>query len=269
MRKIGLDEIKSLSFEGLLYFRDFLERNNLRYYLAWGTLLGAVRHEGFIPWDDDIDIWMPRKDYNILLSKIKEFENDDWTIIHNSINHKYILAWAKIVHKKTKCLPAMVATGYSIGLSLDIFPLDYIDISLDLAQKDVQEKVSPYFKHLEQFHPSIVDKNASFMKRWIHYLFFYWKNCIDKPYHEILAEYDNLFVMNSDLSQSAIDYISTGMVVLNRKWFGNATELMFENEFFKAPVDADRVLTALYGDYNTLPPVEERITHHLYDTFLI
>ena len=126
MKSLSLNEIKSVSLEGLVYLRDLLEKHHLRYYLAWGTLLGSVRHQGFIPWDDDIDIWMPRKDYEVLLSKINEFENSEWKIIHYSNNRKYLLAWAKLVNKKTICKPSVAATGICLGLSLDIFPLDNI-----------------------------------------------------------------------------------------------------------------------------------------------
>lgn len=269
MKTLSLDEIKSVSLDGLIYFRDYVEKHQLRYFLSWGTLLGAVRHQGFIPWDDDIDIWMPRKDYNILMSQISEFENEDWSIINNSRNHRYLLAWAKIVNKKTICKPSVVASGFCPGLTLDIFPLDYIDKTIEEAEIEMINMTSPLFKQLEGFHPSVVDINASLYKRIIRFLYFYFKNIINQPYHELLSKYDNLFINNKDSSQSVVDYISTGRVVFNRDWFGDGKVLYFENERFIGPENADKVLTALYGDYRTLPPMEERITHHLYDTFYI
>lgn len=267
MKSLTLEEIKSVSVEGLIYLRDLLEKHHLRYYLAWGTLLGAVRHHGFIPWDDDIDIWMPRKDYEILLSKMSEFENDDWEIIHYTKNHKYLLAWAKLVNKKTICKPSGVATGLCIGLSLDIFPLDYIDLPLEQAKEGLIATTAGDFRHLESFHPSIIDVKSSFLKRAEHYLYFYLKCLIDRPYHRIMEGYDKALAKYDETAQSVVDYISADRYVFQNVWFGEGTQVVFENEQFVAPFDIDKVLTNCYGDYMTLPPVEKRVTNHPFTTY--
>ena len=74
MKALSLEEIKIVSLEGLVYLRDLFDKHDIRYYLAWGTLLGAVRHTGFIPWDDDIDIVLAREEYEKLLKHKDEFE---------------------------------------------------------------------------------------------------------------------------------------------------------------------------------------------------
>ena len=267
MKELSLEEIKSVSLVGLVYLRDLLEKHHLRYYLAWGTLLGAVRHHGFIPWDDDIDIWMPRKDYEILLSKIEEFENDEWEIIHYSNNRKYLLAWAKLVNKKTICKPSVAATGVCLGLSLDIFPLDNIDLPLKQAQDEVVALTAEGFLRLESFHPSIIDVKTSFFKRAEHYLYFYLKCMLDKPYHHIMEKYDGILRNIDERAQSRVDYVSNGRIVFNREWFGEGTRVFFENEMFVAPRNYDIVLKNCYGDYMTMPPKEKRITNHPYSTY--
>jgi lipopolysaccharide cholinephosphotransferase len=266
LRRLELKEIQSLSLEGLVYLRDFLEKKHLRYYLSWGTLLGAVRHGGFIPWDDDIDIWMPRKDYNILLSMADECGNEEWEILHNSFEHRYLLPYAKLSNKRTICKPSLIATGYMTGLSIDIFPLDYINMPVDLANKELYSTAVPCFKRLFRFHVDI-NVHASKVNRLLHYLFFYMKNLTEVPYSKIMSDYDCLFAQNDDSSMSAIDYISKGYVVFENEWFDMGVTMQFEGEKFVVPNNSDKVLSALYGDYMTLPPIEMRVPSHLYDTW--
>lgn len=267
MKKLSLNEIKNVSLEGLVYLRDFLEKYHLRYYLAWGTLLGAVRHHGFIPWDDDIDIWMPRKDYEVLLSKMDELENDEWKIIHYSNNRRYLIAWAKLVNKKSICKPSVAATGLCLGLSLDIFPLDNIDFPLKQAKDKVIALTAKGFLRLESFHPSIIDVKTSLFKRVAHYLYFYLKCLIDRPYQHIMEEYDKSLLKYDERSQSVVDLFSASRRVFDRNWFGKGTQVFFENESFIAPVDYDEVLKNSYGDYMTLPPIDQRVTNHPYSTY--
>lgn len=267
MELLKLEDVKQLSLEGLVYFRDLLEKYHLRYFLAWGTLLGAVRHQGFIPWDDDIDIWMPRKDYEILLSKMRDFENSEWKIMHYSTNKKYLLPWIKLVNKKTICKPSGVATGLCIGLSLDVFPLDYIDLPLEQTVKELESSAGRLFMQLEGYHPSIIDVKSSAFMRFAHYLYFNLKCVKDGAYHKILAEYDRLYISNDDTALSVVDYVSTGRTVFDRNWIGDGTEVTFENLLFKAPSNYDKVLTACYNDYMTLPPIDQRVTNHPYGTY--
>ena len=267
MKALSLEEIKIVSLEGLVYLRDLFDKHDIRYYLAWGTLLGAVRHHGFIPWDDDIDIWIPRKDYEILLSKMKDYENNEWKIIHYTTNHKYLLPWAKLVNKRTICKPSGVATGFCLGLSLDLFPLDYIDLPMVQTKRELESSVAKLFIKLDSYHPSIIDVNASYAKRFAHYLFFYLKCIKDGSYRKLMTTYDRLFVDNKDTTLSVVDYVSTGRTIFDNSWFGKGIEISFEKESFMAPFDFDKVLSACYGDYMTLPPVEQRVTNHPFTTY--
>lgn len=270
MRKLNLNEIQNLSFEGLVYLREFFEEHNLRYYLAWGTLLGAIRHQGFIPWDDDIDIWVPREDYMKLLSLLHDIENSDWQLVHYSEEKKCLFGWAKLVNKHTICRPSVYPTNFKIGLSLDIFPLDYIDKPVDIALKELHHKAAPLFKELNGFHPFIADIHASRFNRLLRHYFFKFKCFTGRSYYDIMSEYDMLFQSSEcNDSFSAVDYISSGFLAFENLWFGEGQKKKFGGELFTTPNDSDKVLTTCYGDYLKLPPIEQQVTHHLYDTWLL
>ena len=102
---------------------DFLENNNLNYCLACGTMLGAIRHKGLIPWDDDIDIYMPRSDYNKLLTLKDEMKNTNLDFLSLSNTKNYYKAFAKVINKNTTILEGEYMPILS-GVWIDIFPLD-------------------------------------------------------------------------------------------------------------------------------------------------
>ena len=126
MKELTLEEIKHISLDGLEFFVDICNKNNLRYYLAFGTLLGAVRHHGFIPWDDDIDILMPRKEYDRFIQISSNMGNDQWEILSYRNTEGYGFYWAKVCSKSTVLTPSRFTSGLLYGVSIDIFPLDYM-----------------------------------------------------------------------------------------------------------------------------------------------
>ena len=102
MKELSLQEIKQVELEILKEFNSFCEENNIRYFLAFGTLLGAIRYKGFIPWDDDVDVLVPRDDYNRLL---KQFQNNEkYCLYAFERDKKYSFPFAKLCDMKTRLL---------------------------------------------------------------------------------------------------------------------------------------------------------------------
>ena len=102
MTEIDSAQNKKLMIEELLYIDKVCKENHLRYYLAYGTLLGAVRHQGFIPWDDDVDILMPRPDYEKLISLINcREERSKYKVLHAENNRQYNYPFAKLINTDT------------------------------------------------------------------------------------------------------------------------------------------------------------------------
>ena len=121
MKMVTMDESRNIQLNILREIHKICEENNLRYYLAYGTLLGAVRHKGFIPWDDDIDIVMPRPDY-IRFFEIAKSDTCDFYSIEK--NDEYIYSFGKASRKNTVIIPDGMRCKIELGISVDIFPLD-------------------------------------------------------------------------------------------------------------------------------------------------
>ena len=116
--------IKKTQIEILLFFKHFCDENKLTFYLYGGTLLGAVRHKGYIPWDDDIDVCMPRKDYDIFLKKFPK-TNCTYFIENHSTDKKYFLHFSKLMKKDTIYLEYTTqSVGYKSSIFIDIFPIN-------------------------------------------------------------------------------------------------------------------------------------------------
>ncbi len=253
MKKLTIDEIKSISLDGLKYFHSFCEINHLRYYLAYGTLLGAIRHHGFIPWDDDIDIVMPREDFNNLILLKDKIDNQNWELMSANTNCDYKFQFAKLCNKETVYYPSRFKSGLLYGVPLDIFPLDLVE-----SQSDAINKQS-FFRRLipvvlvfngEGYKPDAFDV----VKGLIKYLFFggYNRNVI--KFHKEMLEckhgkyYKSFFAPTGDLWE--------------KEWFDNGVKMEFEGVFFNVPANYDEILSTTYGDYMKLPPEEERVYKH-------
>lgn len=122
MRKIEIEELRKILLELMDEIHAFCEKHGLKYYLSGGTLIGAIRHKGFIPWDDDIDIHMPRPDYEKFLELFpKESEN---VLLENRLNDKYRYTYAKVCKKNTLVVEHAMDGGVDEGVFIDVFPLD-------------------------------------------------------------------------------------------------------------------------------------------------
>lgn len=119
LREIQLEELKLLS-----YFDEFCNINRLKYSLVYGTLIGAARHKGFIPWDDDIDVAMPRPDYEKLLSLRSSFNSGAIELIADKLNHSLDATYAAVINRDIPCKNTYSMTKRSQYLWIDVFPVD-------------------------------------------------------------------------------------------------------------------------------------------------
>ena len=258
-------EVKQIQIQILKEFANYCDQNNLVYFLGYGTLLGAVRHKGFIPWDDDIDVVMPRSDYNKFMKKFnKNSKNLEVFDILNDSTYNY--SFAKLSDKSTFLKEDCDIAFDKLGVNIDIFPLDGVS-SNQKEQKRKIKKIKIYRNILGLKNISILRKRALY-KNIILFLgkkFFYF---ID--YKKIVKK---IVYFATELDYSASDTVACLVwnygvkEVMSKKVFGKGTKLEFENGLYNVPQDYDRYLKNLYGDYMMLPPEEERVSHHVFKAY--
>ena len=264
MQKLDINQIKKIELDILIAFADFCEENKLKYYLAYGTLLGAVRHKGFIPWDDDIDVLMPRPDYNrfIELTGYNPIKQNLETRLYRNCKNPNIYPFAKIIDTNTLVYEKGKSRKNISGIWIDIFPLDGCPDSSEETRVQFEKYLKiRNWQDLATTNPFYIDQNI--IKKMLKFIFFapaaklYGCKRICKKIDELAQSY------SYDKSQLVADFTWGDSLdaILKKEDLEPALHLEFEGKLFNAPKSYDQYLTNLYGDYMTLPPENERIPH--------
>lgn len=253
MRKeITLEEMRAIQLDMLIKVDAFCRKRGLRYSLGGGTLLGAVRHHGYIPWDDDIDIMMPRPDYEIFL---KEFEVGSHLVVQSYLNDDtYSFLFAKVYDNRT----VLIEEGAINGIYIDVFPIDgapsekdwysYIE-KMDKLQRQLQ-KVTKFYK--------FQNKKFLKLKYWIKYIYYPSREKTIKR----LDSFFNSYTFEESLFAGAITGRYGKNELMSAEIFRNYTTMQFEGFFFSCITNYDSYLTKHYGDYMQIPSKEKQISNH-------
>lgn len=266
MEELTLEEIQQESFKVLLKLKEIFDQKGWKFYLTYGTLIGAVRHKGFIPWDDDIDVWVPRKDYNEFIEyyiKNKE-EFDYFQVLHAKTNKKYPYGIARFSNSNYK-IDYFEAKDYGLGLFVDLYPLDEIDIT-DIKYKNHQLKRLKFASRFDVISKSLL---KSFVKMLIKPLFLIGNLKLRMYKYRIYTDKKAQQFNNTNqkyLSVNAWIEIENAPL-LKEDIFGEERFLEFNGVMMPVPTNYDKLLRQEYGDYMQLPPEEERIGHHFYKAY--
>ncbi|MCR5569316.1 MAG: LicD family protein [Paludibacteraceae bacterium] len=239
-------------------FDAFCSRYNLKYVAAFGTVLGAIRHKGLIPWDDDIDVYMLRPDYERFLTLRKEAQNENCKIQDIS-DEGYYLPYAKFSDANTS-IWEIKEFECMIGVFIDVFPLDFV--SEDVAycqqlQENYRNLIYKYQISLSKYTLFNVQPFATPMKLVKAKMRgkSYFRRRINDIENDIKAvKGDKVFVYES--------FYSLPRCAAPLEWFENPVRVPFEGWSIPVPRDYDGFLTLYYGDYMTPPPVEKRVSQH-------
>lgn len=261
--KEDLARAKSILIDLLKFFDEFCEKNGLKYYACAGTCLGAIRHKGFIPWDDDIDVVMPREDYEKMLSLRNSLKGTDYEI--NDISDKgYYLPYAKFCEKKTT-LVEFKDKPFLLGMFIDVFPLDEASDS-SVCRKLFKKKnraMQRYSQGLGKGHLKRMAKAKGFFAKAKCVMFFFFGWFLKFFYlKQFFATEKKIRHLHGD----HIMYYGGGYGFdkeLHKKdWFGEGCRVPFEKITIMIPKDYKSYLSKLYGNYMTPPPPEKQISHH-------
>ena len=238
---------------------DILEQNGLQYWTCGGTTLGAVRHQGLIPWDDDIDIYMPRKDYDAFLEIAEKRLPAGYGIV--SLKDKgYFLPYAKFVNTNTT-LWEYAEYPFIIGVFIDIFPLD----NANGRRREILSHKSDCIKNIGKFKLCINEKTAFQFLKEGHYLAFLYKVLYSHKGKEskYLAKYEDIVKKYSTGSGwAALCWSQATGILFERSWFDEYVSLPFNGLNVRVPKGYDEYLTCRYGDYMKLPPEDQRVPCH-------
>lgn len=257
MKELSIDEIKEIELQILDYIDSVCKENNLHYYLSGGTLLGAIRHKGFIPWDDDIDINMPRKDYEKLLLIINESDNK-YKALSYKYETDYYYPFAKIIDSSTMVTENNTVKSSKMGIWVDIFPIDNLPNDTKL-RKRIQEKCWVYrqiWGHALVWKGHLSNRGLVYKIGCLICYLYGWKRSIKQLervatlIHEETKYVGKLIDCNHKYDTMLAD------------WFSPSVDKTFEGRMCPVPNGYDEYLTLAYGDYMKLPPEDKRVSGH-------
>lgn len=248
--------LKEKELELLKAFISVCEQLDLTYFVVGGTLLGAVRHKGFIPWDDDIDIGMLRPDYDIFVAKAQEMLPDHIFLQTVDTDPEYLANFAKLRHSGTAFIETAVKNRkMNHGIFIDIFPLDYYPDS-SAARHLFQFRNKMYSTRIGAEYESIT---YSRLHKAIHFVL----KGLFPNVNKVLHKRDKLLKTYSSGSYVASHCGAWGKKeIVPARWYQETATVEFEGLQVTAPKDHHAWLTHYYNDYMQLPPVEKRTSHH-------
>lgn len=269
-KKLSIEEIQKVSFEILKTIKEICDKEHLNYGLAFGTLIGAVRHKGYIPWDDDVDIIMPRPDFQKLMAYFKSHREElqPYEPLNRDVNPDYPYTMTRIIDNRY-ILDVDNEKPCGMGIFVDIYVLDGAGNSIDEARSLLNKtRKLPSSIFLSTRLKLKNGGTKGILKNIIKPLFYLYVKLMGREYfvkklYKIISkhEYDKSSYL------ACLEWDNTTGSATAKKDIENPVNVEFNGAIFKAAANIDLYLSHAYGDYMTPPPEKDRVYHHLYKAY--
>jgi len=261
MKKIDLEELKLIQLDILMVIDRFCRENNIRYSLGCGSMLGAVRHKGYIPWDDDIDIYLLRDEYEKLVAMFPASVNNI-KLASLQRDKKWDRAYAKAYNDRTEMQDA--GNKYRIGVSIDVYPID--TVPEDKEEWLNYDKKRRRYQRLYELKTSMIFRKG---REWWKYIFLPFTKFFLLPFsaRSIAHFLENYSMKYRGIESSYVFECCQGIFQkrpFKRSALENVIDMPFEDRIVYGMRDYDEYLSNAYGDWRKLPPVEKRVVHHVF-----
>ena len=254
-RRLSEEEIKEVELGVMDYIHNLCQKENINYSLAYGTLLGAVRHKGYIPWDDDVDISLKRDEYDKLYQAVLRDNDPIYKVASWEKDARYPYPFYRVYDARTVYENNYIENDIDLGICVDVFPFDYYaDVNKEMVKLDTYRRLSVYTLY------GIHSKNAG-LKNIIRYLLvLVFRLTRVKTWNKKM----NLLSMQANDNDS-IDYLMENKrtsTKFEKTLLDKVMDSPFEDRTYKIPEASHQILSAIYGDdFMEIPPVEKRVKH--------
>lgn len=264
MKEILNNELKTIQLEILIDFAKFCDDNKITYFIAYGSLIGAVRHKGFIPWDDDIDVVMPRKDYNKAIQLYNTKKSKFRISTANNSNVQFNYTFAKIENTDTVLIENNIG---NVGVNIDVFPLDGLPKNFILSY--IQMYKCKQMRKIIGIKRIVYNDSVGLFRKVL--LIIIQSILCVVPLRFIISRLNKIAQKYSYDDHEFVANLVWGTYYkkerLHKSLFTERTNVLFENHLFAAPTKYDIILKQIYGDYMRLPTIDKQITHHNFKAY--
>lgn len=262
--ELALREVQLSSLKILERVDAICNKENIRYWAMYGTLIGAVRHHGFIPWDDDLDIAMPRPDYERFLSWCRQHSKEIQPLVAiDGYRMKLPFLITRMSDTTYKMIGEFGDEVPELGTFIDIYPIDGCGDTIDLAQKHKNQCMIESKRYLQAGNFAYNNRNAGTVKRVL------------KSFHAVILgdkdkQAEKIHKLATQIPFESSEYVAclewdwAISKIYPRTALQDIKRVPFENFSIPIPIGYNQVLENDYGNYMQLPPENERVGHHFY-----